>query len=754
MGRVKTKDYLSLAVYFALFIVLGIAEIKGGVRPLYIGLLVGLIYCRQNLLLLAPLYIGAMLIAEFSWQSLALAVSPIAVIGLGYYLHYVFKKKIKIWNIMLYALISQLPLLFVYGTDYSAVADALIRIALSQVFTISSIIVCYAVIVRGLRYRLTVDESLSAAIFVLGVALGLYTLRLGNFLPYYLIVGFFILFAVYVFAEKGLVISIIVGLGAAVSNFDIAVVAFVSSGALIVYAIRRTNAFIMAGALIAWELLFAVGLGAYAEYNYLNSVLLAAGALCFAILPDKVKSKLLCYSGTEKGYAIRTIVNRNRLELYTKLTGMSSVLFEMQGTLVKDIKGMPPIAESKNFLAAELANKHCRICARISKCEAALGCSTSSAIYDMVSRAVERGKVTIIDVPPFLTDMCCKVKEFLRSCQEIAEMYSSKKQISDTVDDAKLIMSEQVSGIAGMLLELAKEVKSVVSFDSERESRIIDELAYKNVVASEAAVYSDGNMLNATIVVREEDENKAIIAKALSKVLKEPMLRCSKSAHSAGTVSLSYVSAPRYDIIFGESSSLKEGSDKSGDTKSITRLSTDKVLIAICDGMGSGKAASEGSNSAIALVESFYKAGIDDTVVLNLVNKLLSVRNEENFQTLDMCVLNLRKGYADFIKLGAPESVIRSKETMEIVKGGALPLGILDNVKPFVTRKYINSGDMIVMFSDGITDNIGAEGVMRICEQNRTTNPQTLADLIIEDAEYIGKSDDKTAICCRLFHRI
>lgn len=753
MNNARSKDYIRLFLYFVLFIILGMAEIFNGIHPFYIGLFVALVYCRQNMLLLAPLYIVAMLITDFSWQTFVLAISPVLIIGLGYYLHYLFKRRLKIWHIMLYAFISQIPAFFIYGTSYQIIIDTLIRLSLSQVFTLSSIIICYAVLVRGLRYRLTIDEALAGGIFVIVLSLGLYCIAFQGVRPFYYFLSLLILFAVYVFAEKGIIICLLIGIGAASNSVEIYLIALTASAAILAYSLTRTNPYIMAFAVVSIDIVFRVALNLYADNSYINSILFAGGALTFACVPQKVKSKLSYFSGTEKGYAVKTIVNRNRLELYTKLTGISSVLFEMQGSLVKDIKGMPPISDSKNFLAMELATKYCGNCPRRSRCENALCSSTASVIYDLVSRAVDKGRVTIVDVPPFLTEMCVKVKEFLRGSQEIADMYSSKKEISDSIDNTKLIMSEQVSGIAGMLMDLAKEVKSIVTFDSEREARLIDELAYKNVVASEAAVYTDGETQKLTVVVREEDANKAVIAKAVSRIMHCPMILSDKTP-SAGTVSMSFVSAPKYDIIYGESNSLKEGSDKSGDTKTVIRLSTDKVLIAICDGMGSGREAAAGSNSAISLVESFYKAGIDDSVILSLINKLLSVRNEENFQTLDMCVINLRKGYADFIKLGAPESVIRNKENIDIIKGGALPLGILDNVKPFVTRKFINSGDMIVLFSDGISDNIGAEGVARICEQNKTTNPETLAEFIVEDAEYIGKGDDKTVICCRMFYRI
>ena len=138
-------------------------------------------------------------------------------------------------------------------------------------------------------------------------------------------------------------------------------------------------------------------------------------------------------------------------------------------------------------------------------------------------------------------------------------------------------------------------------------------------------------------------------------------------------------------------------------------------------------------------------------MVLSLINKLLSLRNSEDFQALDMGVVNLRTGAVDFIKMGAPQSLIRRKEGFEIIEGASLPMGILDNVRPSVSRKILSDGDMLVLVSDGITEAIGIEGVARMVELNKTSNPQTLAELILADAQEVSKMDDMSVLCGRLY---
>ena len=141
-------------------------------------------------------------------------------------------------------------------------------------------------------------------------------------------------------------------------------------------------------------------------------------------------------------------------------------------------------------------------------------------------------------------------------------------------------------------------------------------------------------------------------------------------------------------------------------------------------------------------------------MVLPLINRLLTIRNDGSFQTLDMCVVNLRTGIADFIKLSAPESIVKRKEGCEIVEGGALPLGILREVRPSVSRRKLAAGDVVVLATDGVTDAIGADGMVRVVECGRTNNPQTIADNLVRDAAYVSDKDDQTVVALRLFRRL
>jgi len=181
------------------------------------------------------------------------------------------------------------------------------------------------------------------------------------------------------------------------------------------------------------------------------------------------------------------------------------------------------------------------------------------------------------------------------------------------------------------------------------------------------------------------------------------------------------------------------------------------MLLAICDGMGKGTEAQQVSDTAISLIENFYKAGFDNDIILSSVNKLLTITSEDVFSALDICVIDLDLGAADFVKVGAPEGLIKHTLETEVLKSGALPLGILEEIQPTIIKKMLIDTDLIVMLSDGVIDGFDNLDVLnQYINTLKTTNPQTMSEQILDYAlkKYKGKpEDDCTVICARTIVR-
>jgi stage II sporulation protein E len=173
--------------------------------------------------------------------------------------------------------------------------------------------------------------------------------------------------------------------------------------------------------------------------------------------------------------------------------------------------------------------------------------------------------------------------------------------------------------------------------------------------------------------------------------------------------------------------------------------------------MGSGEQAQNVSSVALSLIESFYKAGMKSELILSTVNKLLSVNTEDCFTALDVSVIDLNAGRADFIKYGSPYGFIINDNGVRIIEAGTLPLGILEDLTPSVCSTPLLNGDMILLVTDGISDAFKSSGeIIDFLRKIPAKNPQALADDVLAEALNLSggkKNDDMTALAVRIFDK-
>ena len=124
---------------------------------------------------------------------------------------------------------------------------------------------------------------------------------------------------------------------------------------------------------------------------------------------------------------------------------------------------------------------------------------------------------------------------------------------------------------------------------------------------------------------------------------------------------------------------------------------------------------------------------------------------------MDVGVVDLFDGSADFIKIGTPYSFIITRDSVKIIEGGSLPLGILDEMKPTVCKTRLCAGDVILFISDGVSDAFGsATDLIDFLTTEKAMNPKTLADNVMEKALSLTDGiarDDMTAFCVRIFEK-
>ena len=750
------------SLFFVLFYLCSIATINGGVKPFTFGLLFALSFNRQKVIYLVPLYVLACYVSDFSITTLTVSVCTSFTLLLFYFVHY--KLKLPTYRLLLgfYALISQAYYLFIHSSSPQDFLQAIITTIIGLLFFFSCYHILRAVLVRGIAYKLTVDELICAGLLLMVISLGIAGITVFNTELIRIFAVFVILVATYIYKEPTtLLIANIIGLGTLFFSGDVLYLGAFSLFAVSSIAFKNTSRIFSILAVLFMDIVLGLYFNIYLVYNLYSVFAVLLGGLLFYLIPinglEVLKSVL---SGSLNKTAIRNIVNRSREGLCKRMYEISGVFSEMDHVFKSMVRGVLPAEEARSMLTQEIVDKVCGDCPEKNKCLRAFGEETLNVLNDIVNAGFERGKATILDVPPFLSTRCNRTNTILTSINQLILSYKQYATMINNLNTSRVLIAEQLNGVSKIMRNLAEETKRNVTFDLNKESRLMEELSYINVVCTESVIYEQNAEISCvTLVVRNKDVENKQIEKVTSKICGGKMAVVSVDPSTTSGFSIvTLKTAPKYNVVFGSAGANKEGSKVSGDTYSFIRIGDDKFMLAICDGMGSGVKAEQTSNLAISLIENFYKAGFDNDIILTSVNKLLSLGNDEVFTALDICVIDLRKSIADFIKVGAPEGYVKNKNTLETVKTGALPLGILEEMQPSITKKVLLGQDLIIMFSDGVIDSFTSRETFKTFVNNlNTINPQTLAEEILDKTleNYKDKpKDDCTVVVARVFPAI
>ena len=109
----KLFVFFKYLIFFALIFVSNLAKINGIFNPFSFGLFFALLWCNQNIFVLGSSFILAGFLASFSYFNLIENAVFVIIMLIIYGIHYKFKKPLKYLNILIYALIANMPKLFI-----------------------------------------------------------------------------------------------------------------------------------------------------------------------------------------------------------------------------------------------------------------------------------------------------------------------------------------------------------------------------------------------------------------------------------------------------------------------------------------------------------------------------------------------------------------------------------------------------------------------------------------------------------------
>lgn len=326
------------------------------------------------------------------------------------------------------------------------------------------------------------------------------------------------------------------------------------------------------------------------------------------------------------------------------------------------------------------------------------------------------------------------------------------------VEQNKKNMGKQLSGVSKAIQNMAKDLEKDIEAEEKYEkekTEIIEQLKQKDIEIQDIVLKKDDRFI-IELYVNENLENAKIetIEKILTKVLEEKIVINEEA--SIGK-KLNFLSEDIYIMAIGKSEATKSKSETSGDSTLSLRLKDGKYLVAISDGMGSGKEARKSSTQALRLLENLLLSGFDNKTSIDLINTALINQNNEIFATLDIAIVDLYKGNIEFIKSGACPTYIKNKKKVQMIRSTSLPTGITEESSIQTFDKDIEAGDIMLMCSDGVLDsNIEYKNkelwIKYMLEDIETNNTQKIADLILNEAvdnNFGVAKDDMSIIVCK-----
>ncbi len=221
-------------------------------------------------------------------------------------------------------------------------------------------------------------------------------------------------------------------------------------------------------------------------------------------------------------------------------------------------------------------------------------------------------------------------------------------------------------------------------------------------------------------------------------------------------VTMSLSSARQFRAESVRAAFCKDGEAVNGDVIHVFESKEDYAYMLISDGMGSGREAAITSRITGVFLTKMLQGGNSKPVTLEMLNNFIRSKNTECFSTVDLLEVDLLCGKASFIKSGAAASYVLREGNLYRIMSQTMPIGITKEINAEEIKFDLQVGDVIVMMSDGVTQNI--EDSLWLAElltaeegKDSAEGLQKLADDILQKAKAQSeRSDDMTVGLMRI----
>ncbi|MBQ3213728.1 MAG: SpoIIE family protein phosphatase [Clostridia bacterium] len=744
--------------YIILFYIFANAKVFGQIKPCFYGLFLTLMFLGESPFYLSLSFLIGYFLSNLSLNSILFGLFICFLSNLIVFFHNKKEKPLSSFFAFIYCVALGIPYLYFNFSNLSQFYFCFLDVVLNSVFLLCAFNFFKILKTRNFNLNLNVDEIVCGGFVLIFLFCGLQNLGFLYFDIVKFTGVFLVLVSTYLLKNSfSVLLAVVSGLGAGLTNGNLNYLTLFSIVAVVANIFKGYSRIYSTIGVLLSDLVFGAFfiLNQFSVLNFLPTIV--AGTIFF-LIPKKFLENLKkqIYLKNESN-SLKNILNQNKLQLSKRLLYTSEVFYQMDKSFRKLVKGSLDAKSAKLMICNEIIKYSCENCPQKTKCLKGFNSEHKKIFEQLINTGFEKGKITLVDLPAYLTSRCTKLNQVVSHINALLNEYKSYSKMCGNLDASKVLIADQLGGISYILNNLSQETKQVVQMDLKLEKQIKENLIYNDIVPSEVVCFEKDEKTNiVSMLVRTIDFDNEKITRVLNKSCSCKMVLEDILPNMDNNLTyLSYKTAPVYDIAVGIAQSSKGGEDVCGDTHSASKLTGDKFMFALCDGMGHGEKANKASELSIGLIENFYKAGYDNQTILTSVNNLLNLGREDVFSALDISVVDLKNGQVDFIKQGATIGFVKKGESLSKIESNSLPLGILQEVKPKVTKTVLSTDDMVIMLSDGVVDAFKEDDLEVYLKSLKENNPQVLADKILNKAKRQQKNypeDDMTVMVGKIFY--
>lgn len=481
---------------------------------------------------------------------------------------------------------------------------------------------------------------------------------------------------------------------------------------------------------------FLTGENLFNSGNVLNMML---GTTVFMSLPKKVNEKIkmftdgICIEPDEIAY-----IKKAKMYVAERLNCLSDTYSRLSEAVVyEDTNKNSNETEIKALNHAFV--KVCTKCGLKNICWDKEKTQTLKMFEKLDSSFFKNGYMEKNDFPADFKKKCVNFSEFAYYVNHYYGLNHINKLWQKQIINSRNLISEQYKEFSEILdklnFEFSYEFSGQNEYEDKFENKILNALYQIDIYAFSVCVKErERGYFNVEIKFETNDyvNFKNEIVRTVSEILQTDMNIVDVNT-SANKLYLEPIY--RFLPLCASASVKKDKNDENGDSIIKETMHQSRFFISVSDGMGTGKEAAYQSRKTAEILKELLNARYSCERAVKTLNSALAAGGGEVFSTVDSVVINLTNGEADFVKIGAMPSFIIDKNGTQSVFCANMPIGILNNVNVKSVTKKLKKDDILIMFSDGVSDlKRGYEWIASTAFEIQDKNPDDICEILLKEA--------------------